>query len=82
MPTRTRADLRCDGVLEERDDLRVPLPPGVVQRRVVILPTGKRGEGCGGGGGRRGGSGRGAVAGAEGRRGACAGPRPCSCTAE
>ena len=47
MPIRTRADLRCDGggVLEERDDLRAPLPLGVFQRRVAILPTGKRGEG-------------------------------------
>ena len=48
MPTRTRADLRCDGggVLEERDDLLVPLPLGVVQRRVAILPTEKRGDGA------------------------------------
>ena len=47
MPIRTRADLRCDGgrVLQERDDLRVPMPLGLVQRRVAILPTGKRGEG-------------------------------------
>ena len=82
MPIRTRADLRCDGggVLEERDDLRVPLLLegvilGVFQRRVAILPTGKRGE-------RR----RwrrpprreraAAVGGAEGRRGAYAGPLP------
>ena len=48
MPIRTRADLRCDGggVLQERDDLRVPLLLGLVQRRLAILPTGKRGEGA------------------------------------
>ena len=77
MPIRTRADLRCDGggvsqACHDRDDLRVPRPLGPVQRRVVTLPTGKRGEGAeveaaaaegeGGGCGRR----------AEGRRGAYA----------
>ena len=80
MPTRTRADLRGDGggvsqACHERDDLRAPLRLGVVQRRAANLPTGKRREGR-----------RwrrpprreraGAVGGAEGRRGAYAGPLP------
>ena len=34
------ADLRCEGVLQQRDDLRVLLPLGVVQRRVAILRRG------------------------------------------
>ena len=48
VPIRTRADLRCNGggVLQERDGLRVPLRLGVVQRRVAILPTEKRGDGA------------------------------------
>ena len=48
VPIRARADLRCDGggVLQERDDLRVPLLLGVVQRRLAILPTGERGKGA------------------------------------